>query len=103
MENKQSKTSATKQDGSKIVQARKPRVSWEMCLAVLDDPKTRSVAMTVLARAGIKPTETWGQTTTKEATARAMTAAEDWLENEHRRCPDRERIKSMRRRLELEI
>jgi hypothetical protein len=39
----------------------------------------------------------------REALADALTATEDWLEYEHPRWPERETIRVVRRRLELEL
>jgi hypothetical protein len=78
-------------------------VTFETAMAVLDTPQTRLAARAHLQTLQNKGSETCGQTTTRQVVARALTAAEDWLEYNRPRDPDRARIKSVRRRVEATI
>ena len=78
----------------------KRTVMYEHALACLDRPETLSVASRFLQVLQFKGSTTWGQTETRMVTARALTAAEDWLELNRPKDPMRARIKTLRRSIE---
>ena len=76
-------------------------VPLEHVLACLETEECLERARSYWEQHGIKPSESWGQRSTKEIVCDSLTRVEDWMEYERPRATKtRDRIKAVRRRLE---
>jgi hypothetical protein len=82
-----------------------PRLGWMTVLAALPRPAARSFVLSRFKSLGFYATS-WEQRFPREEMARILTACEDWMELTHGRpawASDRERVRLVRQRLELEL
>jgi hypothetical protein len=77
------------------------RVTWPEVLRALDRDETRSMALNQFRTSGFNADSFRRLIDARRCLARALTAAEDWVELEHPRW-GRTGIRAVRRRLELE-
>lgn len=87
--------------------ARKPSgaVTWREVLSALQDSETRSYAVSRIVDRGFSLDSLGHSTAARQTLAEALTAVEDMLEAKagSRASETRDRVRGLRRRLELEL
>ena len=87
-------------------QRRSDRVSWPDVLRCLGRDESRSYALDRIRDRGFSGSscgDRFALRSTRDLVAGALTATEDWLELTHPRWPERQSIRDVRRRLEMEV
>jgi hypothetical protein len=87
----------------KLTASTKSRLGWSDVLRVVQEPKALALALSRFKGAGFTPDEFNHSKTARIMMCETLTRVEDWLEMEKPRSPDRDAVKGVRRRLELEL